>query len=355
MKKIVNIISIFLVLFLLIFSINSNAASLNAINITADKQIVHPGETIKVNISFGTSLGSYTFDVAYDNNLLEYVSVEGGTANDNGTRIRVYFYDETGGSSPRTSMSVTFKAKQGITTSNPTDLSITAEGLANPDASVTYDDIGTPIVKNIIVEPKYVDYNISLNYTGDVIVNKEKDMKLIVSSAMGKNYEHTRIIAEATSNSGGTAKILATDNQSLEHDIIQSGFGDASGEPIGGVNVSKELNTRGLFTKAGNYSITFKLIDRDDSDAVIASENFEIIVKDEETTTPDNEETEVDNNVQNNNTIENNANNNSSNETTNTEEPSSLPKTGNTIYFALITIISILVVAYIVVSRKENR
>ena len=35
---------------------------------------------------------------------------------------------------PRTNMSVTFKAKEGIITSNPTDLSVTAEGLANADA-----------------------------------------------------------------------------------------------------------------------------------------------------------------------------------------------------------------------------
>lgn len=154
MKKIVNIIVVFLVLFLSIFTTKIYAAPINSIDVTTDKETVHPGETITLNVKFGEQLGAYTVDVAYDNKVLEYVSAEGGTANDNGTRVRVYFFDETGGSNPRDNMSVTFRAKADLTTSNPTDLSVTAEGLANPDASVSYDDITSPIVKNITVEPK---------------------------------------------------------------------------------------------------------------------------------------------------------------------------------------------------------
>ena len=49
--------------------------------------------------------------------------------------------------SPKESMSITFRAKEGIITSNPTDLAVTAEGLANPDASENYDDITTALEK----------------------------------------------------------------------------------------------------------------------------------------------------------------------------------------------------------------
>ena len=49
--------------------------------------------------------------------------------------------------------SVTFRAKPDITTSNPTEFTITGEGLSNSDASVTFDDITIPIVKNVTVEP----------------------------------------------------------------------------------------------------------------------------------------------------------------------------------------------------------
>ena len=48
-------------------------------------------------------------------------------------------------------MSVTFKAKS-VTTSTSSNFSITASGLSNPNASVTYDDITTAIVKNITIE-----------------------------------------------------------------------------------------------------------------------------------------------------------------------------------------------------------
>lgn len=368
MKKMISIMAILFILSMSIFSIKIYAAPLNNINITTDKQTVHPNETIKVNIEFGENLGAYTFDVAYDSKLLEYVSAEGGTANDNGKRIRVYFYDTTGGSSPRNNMSVTFKAKDGITTSNPTDFSITAEGLANPDASASYDDITTPIIKNIVVEPEYTNYDIALKYTGDVKKNEEKDMKIIVSSPMGRYYEHTRIVAKATTPSGGNIKLFATDTSILEHDIIQNGWGSAGGDAIGGKDVIKELNVRGLFTVAGNYSITLSLIDRDNSDSEIASKTFSIEVKedDESTTTPeDNNQNKPEENPEeipeNNQGTNNNGttNNNEGNESTSKVEseenktPQNLPKTGNTIYIASLSIVAIVIVSYIFIRKRK--
>ena len=354
MKKIISIITVFLVLFMLIFSINIYAVSLDNVNVTIDKDTVHPNETVKIDINFGQDLGSYTVDIAYDNNLLEYVSAEGitGVPNDNGTRIRLYFFDEQGGSNPRNSMSATFKAKEGITTSNPTDLSVTAEGLASPDTLINYDDITVPIVKSLIVEPLYEDYNISLNYSGDVIVNEEKDMKIVISSAMGKNYDHTRIIAEATTPNNGAVKLLATDSANLEHDIIQSGWGPAEGEAIGGTNVAKELNVKGIFSEAGNYSITLKLIDRDNSDAVIATKNFQIAVQKEATNPPTTENNNQ--NAENNTTTENSTiTENDNTVTDNTTAPNNLPQTGNTIYFSIISIIVILIASYIYLRKKD--
>ena len=51
-------------------------------------------------------------------------------------------------------MSVIFRAKAGIKGSSPTEFKITGEGLANADASVTFDDITMPITKNVTVEPE---------------------------------------------------------------------------------------------------------------------------------------------------------------------------------------------------------
>ena len=330
MKKAISI-SILLLLALFLLSTASFADSLDTINIQTNKEIVNPGDTVTIDIEFGTDLGSYTFDIAYDNNLFEYVSSEGGTINDTGDKVRIYYFDSSGGTNPRTSMSMTFKAKEGITTSNPTDFSITAEGLANNDASVQYDDITTPIVKNVIVEPQYVDYTIELEYTGDVIENVEKEMKILITSSMGRYYDHARLVAEATTPEGGTVKLLATDEQTLEHDIIQSGWGDASGYKIGG-NVNQELLTRGLFTKQGNYNITLKLIDRDNSDSEIASKTFNVVVGAETTVQPgqtEPEQTEPEVTQPEQTPSEEQIGEGITNEVE--ELPSTLPKTGNNV------------------------
>ncbi len=348
MKKLISLIVLLVIVAL---CLPVYADSLQNVTINVDKTTVHPNETVKVDVDFGQDMGSYTVDVAYDNNLFEYVSAEGGTADDNGTRIRVYFFDTAGGTNPRRNMSVIFKAKD-VTTSNPTDFSITAEGLANPDASVSYDDITTPIDKSIIVEPKYEDYNIMLNYTGDVIVNEEKDMKLTISSAMGKNYEHTRILAEATTPVNGTVKLLGTDGQQLEHDIIQNGWGDAAGDAIGGKDVSKELNLKGIFDKAGDYTIKIKLIDRDNSDAEIVSETFNITVKEETVTPPENNVTnnEIENEIAG---ETNNENNTGTVGNINNEEPSTLPKTGSTVYLTATSIIVALAISYFTLKKDK--
>ena len=154
MKKIVNILLILSIIFTFILLFNTKpvqAAALDDIEISTNKDTVNPGDTITLTITFGKPLGAYTFDIAYDNNLLEYVETDGGTPNDNGTRVRVVIDDSTGGTNPKASMQRKFRAKQGITTSNPTNFSITAEGLSNPDASESYDDIGVPIVKDFVV------------------------------------------------------------------------------------------------------------------------------------------------------------------------------------------------------------
>ena len=362
MKKTLCILLV-MIIFLCNLTIKVNAATLDAIDITIDKAKVHPEENVKLSINFGKELGSYTFDIAYDNNLFEYVSAEGGTANDNGTRVRIYYFDSSGGSNPRNDMSVTFKAKSNIITSNPTNFSVTGEGFANPDASEQYDDISVPIVKDLIVEPIFEDYDIAFNYDVNIIENEEKNIKISITSTLGKNYDHARLIAEATTPDGGNVKLLATDNSNLEHDIIQSGWGDASGYKIGGKDVNQVLNTRGIFSKAGQYNISLKLIDRDTSDSVIASKSFNINVQSKNNT---NDENTVNNentsNNQNNTIVGNTTNSENKNvlnenntniaDNTNKEILEKLPKTGINIYVVLISAIILLSFVYLYLKRK---
>lgn len=340
MKKIISIITIIAIFTVLIFSGKTYAASLDTIDVQTDKTTVAPGEQVSLTINFGQSLGAYTFDISYDNNLFEYVSADGGTANNTGDKVRVVFFDSTGGTNPRTNMSVKFKAKSDITTSNPTELTVTGTGIANADASVTFDDITTPIVKNVTVEPNYVDYTIKLEPAGPVVKEKENAMTLSFTSPIGRYYEHARlVVADVTTPAGATFQLLATDNANLEHDIIQSGWGDPQGYKIGGKNAGQTLQVRGVFSHVGSYTITLKLIDRDNGDSVISQKAVQFNVLEESQITPDN--------------------NTGTSQGTKTEQankktPTKLPKTGINIYVPIGIILFTLVGVYVYFNKNRS-
>lgn len=369
-KKILSILVILAFLFFT-FQISSYASSipLGSIDVTVSETKIRPGQNVTVNINFGTDLGAYTFDVAYDNSIFEYVSSEGGTENDNGSRVRVTFYDSTGGSSPRTNMSVTFKAKESIVTTNPTDFSITGEGIANSDASQDYDDIVSPIKKSVTVEPDYKDYTISLNYTGDVIVNKEKSMELVTKSSMGKGYDNLKLTAEVVSkpSDDSTIKLIATTKTRQEVDLIQTAWGETDGYELGGKDVEQILQVTGLFSKEGTYKIKFSILDKDSGNNQIATKTVDVNVKKESTTSGNNQNNGQGSSNANNNTVDNennnnnnNANNNNvtSNENNKNENqenvPETLPKTGMTKYGYIITALAVLGTGYVVLQNTRK-
>ena len=346
MKKTISIITIMMLLVMTILTGKVFADSLDTIEINTDKTTVKPGEELKVTVEYRKKLGAYTFDFAYDNKIFSYVTAEGGTANDLTDKVRVTYYDSTGGTNPRENMSIIFKAKDDITTSNPTEITVTAEGLSNEDASITYDDITSPIVKNITVEPQYVDYTLNLEATGNLIQGKENEMKLSYSSPMGRYYEHARLIASATTPKDGTVNLIGIDENTLEHDIIQNGWGDAQGYKIGGKDVLQVLNLRGTFSKTGDYTITLKLIDRDNSDSVIAEKTFNFTVTEENTQPEDTENTTPEQNE-----ITNEAINETKDE--NTNMPTVLPKTGINIYIPIIATIILLATIFAIIRKKK--
>lgn len=373
MKKLFSFILAILLIFC-IFQLNVNAASIPLGSVTVDvtKEKVLPGEEVTVNINFGTDLGAYTFDVAYDNSIFEYVSAEGGTPNDNGTRVRVTYYDTAGGTNPRSNMSVTFKAKEDITSTNPTDFSVTAEGLANNDASQEYDDITTPIKKNVTVEPNYIDYTIEFNHSGKLVVDEENAMELITKSSMGKNYDHVKMQVEVTKkpSDSATVQLLAIERTRAQVDLIQDGWGEPDGYELGGKDVEQILDVQGVFSEVGEYVIKISLLDKDSSDAVIATKDFTFNVEkagdtdNDETTPPDGNTGDTNNgNGGNNNggqsgngNNEQNGNggqNNNQGEQNVEEVPEKLPQTGMTKYVYIITAIAILGAIYITLKNEK--
>ena len=358
MKKIISIITMMIFIIVFAFASNSYAVTLDTIDVQTNKTTVRPGEEVTVTINFGKPLGSYTFDIFYDNNIFEYVSADGGTANNTTDKVRITFYDTTGGLNPRSNMSVIFRAKENITTSNPTEFNVTGEGLANADASVVYDDITIPIVKNVIVEPEYIDYTLKLEYTGDIIKGEEKEMRLSFSSSMGRYYEHARLIAEATKPDGATVKLIGIDQAQMEHDIIQSGWGDAQGYEIGGKDFLQNLNVKAIFSDNGDYTITLKLIDRDNSDSVIAEKTFNFTIAEAQIVPPVTDNNNQQTTPSNPGGTESATPENATGEEQNnekTETPTELPKTGRNVFVSGSIILIGLLASYGYYNkRKEN-
>lgn len=342
MKKVFSILIILFISFICMHSNNVYAETLNSLNIEVDKEVIHPGEEVNINIDFGVELSKYNVSIAYDNKLFDYISIEGkGDVTDNGNVVTIKFPVEGSGTATPKKLSIKFKAKNEILTTDPTDFSITLQELVNGN---TFEDIENPELptkKNVIVEPVYTSYKFSFKYDGDIIENEEKNMKIILKSEMGKNYENTRIILEAITPEDGNVKMLAIDNDEIEYDIIKTGWGNEKGDPIGGKNIVKEMNVRSIFSKKGKYSVKLKLIDKNNSDSIIASEifDFEVLNKKQEI-------------------VENNNEKQEENKVLNDEEknikPTSLPKAGRTDYFIIIPTISLLITAYCILKKKEN-
>ena len=301
------------------------------------------------------NFGSYTFDVAYDNSIFEYVRSEGGTENDNGSRVRVTYYDSSGGTNPRSNMSVTFKAKEEIVSTNPTDFSVTAEGLANNDASQEYDDIVSPIKKSVIVEPNYVDYTIQFNYSGKILPNEEKTMELITKSTMGRNYDHVKMTVEVTEKPSDNANIqlLATTRTKQEVDLVKDGWGEPDGYQLGGKNVEQILDIRALFSELGSYTIKVSLLDKDSGDAIIATKDFKFNVVETTTENENNDEETTPSEENNQATTEEKPTQQGNNEQKE-ELPETLPKTGTTQYLYIITALAVLSSAYVAIKNLKK-
>ncbi len=384
MKKIVTIIAFFIFINIFVFARNTFAVSLDTLNLELNKQIVRPGDEVKLTIQFGQPLKEYSLNIFYDNNIFEYISSDGETANNTGEKVKV----EISGNNLKNNMSITFKAKENITASNPTEFTVTAEKLVNADGSITFDSILVPIVKNVTVEPEYIDYTLNIENKKDIIVDDEIPMQLSYSSPMGHYYEGARLIVDVITPEMGTLKMLALDNAGLEHDIALSGWGDPQGFMIGGKNVEQVLNITGIFSQPGEYTVKLKLIDRKNSDMVISENSFNFIANlenneimslndmqdvGEVSLQAEAEEQNITNTVLREITNENNVNNvvgstgNVFNETNskarqqnvvvNNEKeivPKKLPKTGRNMYIPIVFVVIAIIVGYVYYYNKEN-
>lgn len=102
-------------------------------------------------------------------------------------------------------------------------------------------------------------------------------------STGAQTYAHVRFLVSVTQNgtevSDGSVRIIANDGNQ-DWNLVESGWGPVAGFSV---NASADSTTEIKeisFASAGNYEVTFRLVDVDDSNAVIASGTSNITVSD---------------------------------------------------------------------------
>ena len=115
MKKVISIILIFIIVISLSISISNISLATENLTIKTDNQTIQKNENFKIYINIGNiKVASYTLNIYFDNDKLEYIS---GPENTNvvNNRIINVWYDQTGGKNTRQNQDIAvfeFKAKE---------------------------------------------------------------------------------------------------------------------------------------------------------------------------------------------------------------------------------------------------
>ena len=115
MKKVISIILIFIIAISLNISISNISLAAENLTIKTDNQTIQKNENFKIYINIGNiKVASYTLNIYFDNDKLEYIS---GPENTNvvNNRIINVWYDQTGGKNTRQNQDIAvfeFKAKE---------------------------------------------------------------------------------------------------------------------------------------------------------------------------------------------------------------------------------------------------
>lgn len=173
-------------------------------------------------------------------------------------------------------------------------------------------------------------YEFKLEYEGNIIENQEKAANVILQGTNATPYSNVRIKLEFVSGPA-TPKIMATDSNGTDFDLENIGYwGPPSGFAVGG-DFENKTAIRAVYPKAGTYVSRLSLVDVNNNEAVISSNEFTVTVLAAQAP--------VNNTV--NNTIDNTINN--------------LPQTGTSIFEYAILAIILVGIVYVVYSLVRKR
>lgn len=170
-------------------------------------------------------------------------------------------------------------------------------------------------------------YNFEINYTGNIIQNEDKEATVILEGTNATPYSNVRIKVDFVSGPS-TPTIIAYDTNDIGYNIVEFGYwGPEAGFAVGGT-FRNETPITARYLDAGTYVVRLSLVDVNNGEAVITSEEFTQTVLASTPTEESPVEDAVTNNVVNNNIEE-------------------IPQTGVSIWVYLGVIIAVVIVIYI--------
>ena len=116
-------------------------------------------------------------------------------------------------------------------------------------------------------------YNFEINYTGNIIEDEDKNATVVLEGTNATPYTNVRIKVDFVSGPS-TPTIIAYDTNGIGYNIVEFGYwGPEAGFAVGGT-FRNETPILARYLDPGTYVVRLSLVDVNNNEAVIVSEEF---------------------------------------------------------------------------------
>lgn len=175
-------------------------------------------------------------------------------------------------------------------------------------------------------------YDFEINYTGNIIEDEDKNATVVLEGTNATPYTNVRIKVDFVSGPS-TPTIIAYDTNDIGYNIVEFGYwGPEAGFAVGGT-FKNETPILARYLEPGTYVVRLSLVDVNNNETVITSEEFTQTVLASTPAEEPPEDDSVTNNIVTNNVINN----------TITE----IPQTGISIWVYIGVILAVVAIIYV--------
>jgi len=176
-------------------------------------------------------------------------------------------------------------------------------------------------------------YNFEINYTGNIIEDEDKNATVVLEGTNATPYTNVRIKVDFVSGPS-TPTIIAYDTSGIGYNIVEFGYwGPEAGFAVGGT-FRNETPILARYLDPGTYVVRLSLVDVNNNETVITSEEFTQTVLASTPTEESPAGNTIVNNIETNNVINNTI--------------SEIPQTGVSIWVYIGTILAVIAIIYVV-------